>query len=296
MPPNALMARLAAADLAIDATPDQDAAEALLRNVLSARAASAADDGLGADVASGGRKWPRRHFGTVVRANGPPRRRLARWAVVGMAAIAAAVSLLVVGTTGGGPSSAFAGWSATPTTTAASGQVQAAESACQSVPGLPQGSPDLASLTPTLVDTRGPFSLLIYTQNGTSTVCLAGLPHSGAAIFSAGEPYSATIDPTAIEPEWHEAAGALVVGQGPYHLLVGQTGSDVTGVTLTMDDGGTVQTTTANGWFAAWWPGSPGVRAANVTTGSGSTTQQLNVPALDMPGGPNTQPGTATTS
>jgi hypothetical protein len=224
-----------------------------------------------------------------------PWKRLAASGIGALAAIGAATAALVIGLAGPGTATAFAGWSASPTA-ASSGQLQAAQSACQSVPALPSGSPALASLTPTLADTRGPFSLLVYTQNGASTVCIAGLPQSGTAILSAGEPYVTSVAPGTIEPQGHFADGAFS-GQAQYHLLVGETGAGVTGVALTLDDGTSVDATATDGWFAAWWPGTQGVQSAAVTTANGTTTQQLNIPALDMRGGPgnSTPPAAAPT-
>ena len=212
------------------------------------------------------------------------RLRLARWATVGAAAVAAVVAVLVVGTTGRGPTSAFAGWSASPTAPA-SGQLQAAEAACG------QRSPALSSLTPTVADTRGPFSLLLYAVNNASSVCVTGLP-TGTLIgeTSGGGTANATaVAADAIEPAAGQL-GVMVADGQAFRFLTGQAGANVTGVTLALDDGSNVQATVANGWFAAWWPGTQGVPSAEVTTASGTTTQQVNMPAWrqpsNLPGGP----------
>ena len=61
---DSLMERLGAADLAINATTDQDAAEALLRQILSSGLAAASATGeLAAGVASGSRVVSKRRFG-----------------------------------------------------------------------------------------------------------------------------------------------------------------------------------------------------------------------------------------
>lgn len=193
-----------------------------------------------------------------------------RWAAVGVAAVAAGVAAFVLGTTGGGPPNAFAGWTASPTTPA-SGQLRAAESACGRAPAL-------ASLRPTVADTRGPFAMLVYVENGAASVCLTGLPGGGPIVTEIG-PAPTPVAPDAIEPR---AGSATIRRQGPrprFNTLTGQAGADVTRVTLVLDDGSSVETTVAHGWFAAWWPGSQGVRSATITTASGTTTQQLNTPA-----------------
>ena len=65
---DSLMERLGAADLAINAPADQDAAEALLRQVLSSGpAAASATDELAAGVASGSRVMSGRRFGSAPR-------------------------------------------------------------------------------------------------------------------------------------------------------------------------------------------------------------------------------------
>jgi hypothetical protein len=73
---------------------------------------------------------------------------------------------------------------------------------------------------------------------------------------------------------------------GAYSLAEGRTGADVTGVTLTLDDGSTVQATVGNGWFVAWWPGSHVVKSAELATSSGTTTQTFdNPPVPSRPAG-----------
>jgi len=273
------MERLGAADLAINATADQDTAEALLVQVLSSGPAAASATGeLAAGVASGSRVMSGRRFGSGPRSTGPPRRHFTRWATVGVAAVAAAIAVLVVGTTGGGPANAFAGWTASPTP-AASGQLQAAESACAAQ------RPSLASLVPTVVDTRGPTTMLVYADGGLSvptprfpsgrplaTACTTGAPAFGTLIGSGAG--AIPIGQGEIVPHL-EGLRVTADGQG-FGYLDGQVGPAVTAVTLVLDDGSSVQATTGNGWFGAWWPGNEGMQSAQITTATGTTTQPLN--------------------
>jgi len=68
-----------------------------------------------------------------------------------------------------------------------------------------------------------------------------------------------------------------------------KSGTGVTGATLVLADGRQVTTSTANGWFAAWWPGAVRATDVNVDTPSGVTTQHLDT------GGPvNCGPGPCT--
>ncbi|HEX4033220.1 MAG TPA: hypothetical protein VHX66_02140 [Solirubrobacteraceae bacterium] len=210
------------------------------------------------------------------------RRGTMRWTTVGATAVAAAVALLVVGTTGGGPANAFADWTATPTTPTEA-QLQSAEAACQ------QESPALGSLTPTLSDFRGPNSLLVYAQSTTTTVCDTG----NAPFPTMVSVYAADSTPVAagaINPETNEAPAAIMATGQLFYSLAGRVGSGVTAVTLVLGDGTTVTATVVNGWFAAWWPanwngGQPGqggpighaiAHSAQVTTATGTTTQPLN--------------------
>jgi hypothetical protein len=195
-----------------------------------------------------------------------------RWAAVGVAAVAAAVAALVLGTTGGGPPNALAGWTASPTTPAG-GQLHAAELACG------HSAPALASRPPTVADTRGPFAMLVYVENGAASICMTGLPGASPIVTEVG-PAPTPVAPDAIEPR---AGSATIRRQGPrprFNILTGQAGANVTRVTLALDDGSSIETTIARGWFAAWWPGSQGVQSAAITTASGTTTQQLSTPAL----------------
>jgi hypothetical protein len=200
-----------------------------------------------------------------------------RCATLGVAALAAGVAVLVVGTTGGGPASALAGWTPDPIRPLAGQQLLARVSVCAR-------NPSLASLTPTLTDTRGPYSVLLYAQASTTTMCITGpgLTATGAPlIVKAGRAH------TSIAPRAIATQGALRLSAPTveFSILAGRVGRDVTAVTLTLDrlgvtgeDINNVKATTENGWFAAWWPSLQGVRSADLTTTTGSTTQTIHLP------------------
>jgi len=197
-------------------------------------------------------------------------RRRSSWVMLALVALAAVTAVLVIGTSGRGPAMAFAGWSATPTAPA-TGQLEAAEAACA------QKSPGLTSLTPTVADTRGPDSLLVYAQNSATTTCVTGLPLLGTiAVSQAAD--SVTAAAGAVEPEW---IGLRFTAQGQgLREIAGETGAGVTAVGVVLSDGTTVQATVANGWFAAWWPGAPDADVPipvsfAVTTASATTSQPL---------------------
>jgi hypothetical protein len=73
-----------------------------------------------------------------------------------------------------------------------------------------------------------------------------------------------------------------------YTIAEGSVGSGVTAATLVLSDGSDVVTTTGNGLFLAWWPGSAVVTSANLTTATGTTTQPISSPSLDSGGSSNT--------
>jgi hypothetical protein len=214
-----------------------------------------------------------------------PSKRLAAGGVGAVGVLGALTAILLVSLVGN-TQQAFAGWSAAPTTPA-SGQLQAAETSCQH-------NPTLASLAPSVADTRGPFSLLVYAANDTSTVCITGLPFGtgqqglspiffgGAALPASGAVNSPSVAAGAIEPE-SQIAAASAGGQA-YRVVDGQVGADVTAVSLVLDDGSSIEATTSNGWFAAWWPGNQGAKTANITTATASTTQPLNIPTTNVGG------------
>jgi hypothetical protein len=76
-------------------------------------------------------------------------------------------------------------------------------------------------------------------------------------------------------------------GQG-YTIAEGSVGSGVTAATLVLSDGSDVVTTTGNGLFLAWWPGSAVITSATVTSATGTTTQPITSSALDTGGSGNT--------
>lgn len=212
----------------------------------------------------------------------------------GVAAVAAAA--VVVLTAGSAPTVAFAGWRADPTAPAGE-QVKAAEADCRR-------NSALASQTPALADTRGPYTLLVYPENSGS-LCVTG-PHlqsptgeppmaTFGAFLSAsstagrsaaqrrGLPYQHPANTNVVAPDAIKRIDNAIItkSSSPGAALsfnVGRVGEDVAAVTLVLEDGSRVEATTSNGWFAAWWPGGVEAQTAEITTTSGTTTQQLIPP------------------
>jgi len=173
----------------------------------------------------------------------------------GAAAIAAALTLT------GGATSAFAGWTPQPTTPAPE-QLAAAEAYCATnVPfqGLPLK----------LADTRGPFTFMIYSDDGsTNNFCTLGPSFRNASGWMASPPLTAPAGKLLLYAE-HTSTDS---GQ-PYTSLIARAGDGVTAADLTLDDGTQVTATVENGWAVAWWPGSQQLASAQLTTASGTQTQ-----------------------
>jgi hypothetical protein len=181
------------------------------------------------------------------------------------AGAAAGVAALVI-SLGTGATTAFAGWTAKPTAPAP-GQIHAASVACQAsqspVSGLPLK----------LADTRGPYTFAIYADSETSATCIEGPTFVGASTSASSVPVSVP-DGQILLSSAHRSDRA---GQA-FSFSDGRTGAGVTGVTLMLDNGTTVQATVGNGWFVAWWPGGNPVKSAQITTPAGVKTQTFDFP------------------
>lgn len=259
-----------------EATPGSEDAEVgrLLRRVLSAD--------LEHPPSSPGRRLP---------ALGSRRRRLAALLAGTLGAAGAVVAAILLLTLGGSPGVAFAGWSASPTSPAR-GQLHSAEAACGKI------DPSVAHLTPTVADTRGPFTMLVYAQGNVVRSCIGRQSVGGSPPGTLGSIRS-TLKASPVAAGaigWRQitgtAPGTDAAGTPPASFVDGQVGEDVTAVTLELEDGRSIQATVAGGWFAAWWPGNARVKAAKITTPNGTSTQpprrSMTVPPEHaMPSGTN---------
>jgi hypothetical protein len=191
---------------------------------------------------------------------------------VGALVTAAAAGLLaLVISLSAGASNAFAGWTPKPTPPAP-GQLAGARASCQA-----SQSP-IAGLSLQLSDTRGPFTFSIYANDSSSATCIIG--PSFTAVSGSMSSYPVDV------PAGHilmSSSHATDRTGSSYSLAEGRTGTGVSGVTLTLDDGTNVQATVGNGWFVAWWPSSHTVKSAELTTASGTTTQTFDQPAYPPP-------------
>jgi hypothetical protein len=220
------------------------------------------------------------------------RRPLRRAALVG-APIAAASAVVAVLVTGFGPTTqiAFAGWTATPTTPAA-GQVTAAEKLClatanaglqsarstrmqESLLGTPEGS-----FEPVVVDTRGPYTLVVMSVTGTvgreEAACLTG-PGTLAThpqIQTSTSMATPPPEPDTVGTTGWGKGGTSSTGSAEDTVLLGTVGATVSTVTLTLTNRSSVTASVANGTYAAWWPGAASPASAIARTGTGRTVER----------------------
>lgn len=272
-----LLELLRRADPLAGAPPiDPSETEAGLQRLL---ASARADDAPAAGNATSPFRVRRRSAGTrLVHPPQRPSRRLALGAV-GVLAVAGVVLGLGLpggsGGTGAGTANAFADWTASPTSPAP-GQVKAAEAACEGQRPYP-GEPSFARATPKVVDTRGPWTLLVYVEGGSNRLCVVSPSGVAKHESDGGEPRIA-LAPGAIAPRMSGSGSGFEGEHHPFSRMDGGVGAGVTAATLVLENGTKVKTTIANGWFAAWWPGESRVTSAEVTTASGTVTEQF--PAL----------------
>jgi hypothetical protein len=118
------------------------------------------------------------------------RRRTGRLAVGGSALVAGLAAIVVLVLAGPGTSDAFAAWTPSPTAPAP-GQVASAESTCSAAAAAPPpGAPSGLATGPTqvsLVDTRGPFTLVLFGANTVTRgvrMCISGPSISPSAHHS----------------------------------------------------------------------------------------------------------------
>jgi hypothetical protein len=193
----------------------------------------------------------------------PRRRRIRRLPTIGLlgtTGTAAVIALVVSLSSGAAP--AFAGWQATPTTSASAPPVPAGRSCGQ---GL--GSP-------VLTDARGPYTAAIYAQGDMTDVCLSG----NGVSMSSNSSSSSSAQASVAAGQLQFSGGATRDAAGNQLTLAdGLAGAGVTAVTFDLSDGTAVQATVSGGWYMAWWPGTATASKADVTTASGTTS--VAVPA-----------------
>jgi hypothetical protein len=171
-----------------------------------------------------------------------------------VAALTAALSLA------GGADSAFADWTPRPTAPAP-GQLAAAEAYCDANvrdPGLPVR----------LVDTRGPFTFVVYSDGSSNDFCTTGPSFSNTSAWSTSPPVTVPAGKLFL---WAEHT--TTDSGRPYSFVIARAADGVRAADLMLEDGTRVTATVRNGWAVAWWPGSRQLTGARLTTSSGAQTQ-----------------------
>jgi hypothetical protein len=207
------------------------------------------------------------------------RRQRRGFAFGGAGLVVGGVTAALVVLLGAGTSPAFAAWTASPTAPAP-GQLAAAETACAARPANPPPGVPALPTEVTLADTRGPFTLLLFGANTTSSavlLCMSGPDGTQFSIAAGNQP----APPGAGQITLDRLQAASANGK-PYTVAEGSAGPGVSAVTLAMTDRSQVVATVGNGLFLAWWPGTATVTSATVTTASGTTTQTINPPPRDV--------------
>jgi len=175
-----------------------------------------------------------------------------------LATVAGAVAAVLSLT--GGAGSAFAGWTPQPSAPTRA-QLAATEAYCaRNVPfqGLPLK----------LVDTRGPFTFVVYSDGSSNDFCTTGPSFTNASGRSTSPPVRVPAEKLFLWDEHTKTAS----GQA-YTFVIARAGAGVTAANLTLEDGTEVTATVENAWSVAWWPGSNQVTSAQLTTPSGTQTQ-----------------------
>ncbi len=186
---------------------------------------------------------------------------------------------------------AFAGWKAIPAHGSHTPSM-AADSSCQSrlsvLPTAPSGQ-----WSAVVTDVRGPYTLAVFEDSGVYGTCITGPSVSEASV--SGADGTATSAGSSSGPgAGHEQGSATVSGggygsgglerffqshldssSGSYTIMEGQVAADVTGLTVTLQDGTEVETTVGGGWFVAWWPNDQSAVSAEVTSSNGVASQPL---------------------
>jgi hypothetical protein len=187
---------------------------------------------------------------------------------------------------------AFAGWSATPT--ASSGdRARRAREAC--VPHLPTSAgiehaqetaagrhipwpiPDIpaGSWHTVLIDSRGPYTMILFVaaHGAAEMSCFSGRQPMRASLGGSFGTHTPPPVPAGHVSNVSSGSRTTPPDEGSQHFseLVGRTGPGVTGVTLRLRDGKRVTASVAHGWFLAWWPGTHGGTATEVTTATGTS-------------------------
>jgi hypothetical protein len=211
-----------------------------------------------------------------------------RFVLAGSAGAAGVGAIVAAAVTLTGATPAFAGWTASPSTTVAS-DASATTTCTDQLASMPSG-PGTATWTPTATDVRGPYVLEALVSGSMSATCLTG-PSVTSVSFGSGagslssSGTSSGVDPAGTSSTTNYAAGDAVTqltissldtqNGAPFDTLEGTVSPGVTAVSLALSNGQSIQATVNGGLVLVWWPNGSKPVTAQVTTISGTTTQSL---------------------
>jgi hypothetical protein len=196
----------------------------------------------------------------VPSARGAKSRRPLVLGVSGVAAVSVGGALATVLSLAGGASPAFAGWTPHPAKPTQA-QLAATEAYCAKnvpSPGLPLK----------LVEARGPFTFVVYSDGSANDFCTTGPSFRNASGWTTSPPATAPAGRLFLWSDHTSTAGGHSYGS-----MIARAGDGVSAANLTLDDGSVVTATVENGWAVAWWPGAHHLSSAQLATPSGTQTQ-----------------------
>ena len=207
----------------------------------------------------------------------PHPRRMRRVALLGAAAMVAAVAVVGTELLGGG-SPAYASWTATPHQPTTSQQIAAAtacrESLLASYADTPPRDPGgltrnaLRRASAVLAEQRGDWTLVVLGDRGGLDASCVVQDDNGSATDKSWEAsgYRESLDPGPRDI-FVSSGGTGGSRNNLLSVLIGFVGTDVTGVTVHTAEND-VTATVENGHVAAWWPGPRGVSVTDPQLGT----------------------------
>jgi hypothetical protein len=122
----------------------------------------------------------------------------------------------------------------------------------------------------------------------TSTMLVSG-SSLGVCVGSEGQRYGALVDlptlPTSPGPVRVDLA-VTVAGPEATGVVAGRVGADVASVTLETSDGRSMEATTQDGYFLAWWPSAARPNSLTALRADGSAMTRLGAEQLSVTGPP----------
>jgi hypothetical protein len=121
-----------------------------------------------------------------------------------------------------------------------------------------------------LIDARGPFTFLVYSNDSSNNFCTIGPSFRNGSGWSTSPKLTVPAGRLYVWSE-HTTADA---GQS-YTFVIARAGDGVSAANLSLEGGTEVRATVQNGWAVAWWPGPRRMTSAHLTTASGTQTQSF---------------------